>query len=616
MKFLAAGLLVVLGILMQATTAWTQVSYAPGDWPQWRGPNADGISLDKGLLKDWPTDGPPVLWHVDSVGVGYSSLAIKDGKIFTQGDLDGVEHVIALNAKDGRTLWKVQPGPTAETLEKNVAATMKQLDKNGDGQVSEIEGLARFGWDLNKSDTPTSDSVDVVAERRSSTLFKALDKDADGQLSFAEVGNLFRDVMEKIDQPDAKADPARLAAERATAFMKSLDKDGDGQISRKEARGTALDRGFARLDVRDPGTNKGDEQLTLAEIEAGLLKQEPGRDGLLTLPELKAYYVQQSLTGDGVLTALELHSALGGFRNNMGDGPRGTPTVDGDRLYVEGGNGDVACLEAATGKTIWYVNLRNDFGGGLPGWGYSESPLVVEDLLIVTPGGKEGTMVALKKSGGELVWRSKEVTEGAHYSTPVLATIDGVRQVVQFANQSVFGVSLADGRSLWRYAAPANGTANCCSPIVSDDSVFASSAYGTGGGLAKIVTTGSVQQAEEVYFSKKLACHHGGMIKLGNYIYSAGGGTLLCMEFSTGKIMWQARSAGKGALCLADGMLYLLGEQHEVALAEATPDGYHEHGRFKIESHGRPAWAHPVVTGGRFYIRDQQSLTAYDVRAR
>ena len=187
---------------------------------------------------------------------------------------------------------------------------------------------------------------------------------------------------------------------------------------------------------------------------------------------------------------------------------------------------------------------------------------------------------------------------------------------MQFANQSVFGVSLTEGKPLWSYKAPANGTANCCAAIVEDNFVFASSSYGVGGGLAKITGAGSTQVAEEVYFEKKMSCHHGGIVKVGDYMYSAGAGPLICMEFNTGKIAWQSRSAGKGSLCVADGMLYILGEGHEVALAEATPEGYREHGRFQVKGHGRPAWAHLIVTGGRMYIRDQESLTAYDVQAK
>ncbi len=612
LRSLAALCLLCVG----AADASAQVPSGPGDWPQWRGPKGDGISLDTGLLKDWPSDGPKVLWQVDSVGVGYSSLSVKDGRVFTQGDLDGVEHILSLDVKTGRTLWAVQPAPVVSLLEAKIAADMKQIDKDGDGVVNEVEALGRFGWDWNKYDRAGTESLEAVADRRAPELLKALDKNGDGTLSFDEAGNLFRDTFERMDQSDSTVDAAALAAQRTAAYVKDLDQDADGQISRKDARGTALDRIFGRIDVRDPATNKGDELLTADEIQAALLKFESGRDGVLSGDELRRYFVSNKVAGDGVLTAQELRAAIGGYRNSMGDGPRGTPTIDGERLYAEGGNGDLVCLEAATGKTLWHVNLRSDFGGGQPGWGYSESPLIVDDWVIVTPGGKGGTLAALEKLTGKLVWQSKEFSESAHYSSPVLAQINDVRQIVQFSNQSVFGVSLADGKPLWRYTAPANGTANCCSPIIEDNLVFASSAYGTGGGLAKISVAGSTQTAEEVYFEKKMACHHGGIVKVGDYMYSAGGGALICMEFKTGKIMWQSRSAGKGSLCVADGMLYVLGEGHEVALAEATPEGYREHGRFKINSHGKPAWAHVVVTGGRMYLRDQESLAVYDVLAK
>lgn len=616
MKISVASLVTVCVLSLFAAECSAQVPSAPGDWPQWRGPNRDGISTDTGLLKEWPAEGPKAMWHVDSVGVGYSSLAVKDGRIFTQGDLDGVEHIIALDAKDGRTLWAIQPAQVVSLLETRIASDIKQMDRNGDGVVSEVEALGRFGWDWNKYDKAGSDSLDAVAERRSASLVKEIDKDGNGLLDFAEAGGLLRDAYERIDAADSKADAAALATQRAESYLKLLDKDGDQKISRQEARGSALDRHFGRTDVRLPGTDKGDELLTSEEIQAALVKHEAGRDGVLSADELRAYYVSTKAAGDGVLTAVELRTAVGGYRNGMGDGPRGTPTVDGDRVYAEGGNGDLVCLEAATGKTLWYSNLRSDFGGGVPGWGYSESPLIVDDLVIVTPGGNRGTVVALNKHDGKLVWRSTEVTEGAHYASPVLANINGVRQIVQFANKSVFAVSLTDGSPLWSYSAPANGTANCCSPIIDGNLVFASSSYGTGGGLAKVTLEGSKQVAEQVYFEKKMACHHGGIIKVGDNMYSAGGGALMCMDFKTGNIHWQARSAGKGSICVADGMLYVLGEGHEVALAEATHEGYRERGRFKIQSHGRPAWAHVIVTGGRMYLRDQESLTVYDVKAK
>lgn len=609
----------VAGLLLLVASAEAQVPAKPGDWPQWRGPNRDGISLDQGLLQEWPSEGPKVAWRVDTVGVGYSSLAVKDGRVYTLGDVNGVEQIIALDAMDGHALWSVQPAPLVGQLDIRVTEELKQLDRNQDGTVSESEALARFGWDWNKYNQPSQaalDDLEPVAQQRTAALIAELDKDGDGNLSFAEAGSLFRDVFERMDAADEKADAATLAQLRVAAYFKELDKDQDGKISREESRGTALDRHFGRIDLKEAATDKPDGLLTAEEIQASLLKHEAGRDGIVSADELRKHYIANKISGDHVLTGEELRTAVGGYRNGMGDGPRGTPTVDGDLVYAEGGNGDLVCLEASSGSTVWHVNLNKGFGGGVPGWGYSESPLVVDDMVITTPGGKQGTLVALDKKNGAVRWQSKEVTEPAHYSSPVLAEIHGVRQVIQFASQSVFAVALADGKPLWRYTAPANGTANCCAPIVEDNLVFASSSYGTGGGLARILAAGSSQTAEEVYFEKKMACHHGGIVKVGDAMYSAGAGPLICMDFKTGKVHWQARSAGKGSVCYADGRLYILGEGHEVALAEATTESYREHGRFKIQGHGRPAWAHLIVAGGRMYIRDQESLTAYDVRAK
>ena len=482
--------------------------------------------------------------------------------------------------------------------------------------MDELEAIARFGWDWNRYDKPAGGDLEALAAKRAAGLFQTLDKDADGKLAYAEAGSVLRDTFERIDTAAKDADPKQVASARTEQFLKDLDKDGDGRLSKMEVKGTALERHFGRIDVQDPVTKKGDDLLATEELSAALIKIDAGRDGVLELAELSTYYVKNKNNGDGELSPEELKKAVGGYRNGMGDGPRGTPTVDGDRVYIEGGNGDVACLEAATGKTIWHVNLRTDFGGGTPGWGYSESPLIVDDMVVVTPGGKGGTLLTLNKFTGKPIWQSKGVTEGAHYSSPEVATIEGVRQIVQFANKSVFGVTIEEGKPLWSYTAPANGTANCCSPIIQGNLVFASSAYGTGGGLTKITAAGSTQQAEEVYFEKKLACHHGGIVKVGDYMYSNGGGALICMEFATGDIQWQNRASGKGSLCMADGMLYLLGEGHELALAEATPEGYREHGKFKIEAHGKPAWAHPIVAGGKLYVRDQESLVVYDVQAK
>jgi outer membrane protein assembly factor BamB len=304
-----------------------------------------------------------------------------------------------------------------------------------------------------------------------------------------------------------------------------------------------------------------------------------------------------------------------GLRDGQGDGPRGTPVVDGDRVYAEGGKGTVSCLEAATGKLLWKVELAGELGGDVPGWGYSESPLVVGQGLIVTPGGKRGTLAALNKMTGEVVWRSQDLTEAAHYSSPQVATIHGVRQIVQMARESVVGVELTTGKPLWKYTRANNGTANITMPIIDGDRIFASSAYGTGGGCFRLDHADGTWTVTELYFIKKMANHHGGIVKVADHLYGFGSGGLLCVDFNTGQIAWTDKSVSKGSLISADGLLFLLGERHQLALAKVDPAAYTETGRLEIDDLGKPSWAHPAIANGRLYIRNQQRLTAFDIRA-
>jgi outer membrane protein assembly factor BamB len=609
---LAAGAFLVLAGSFAAALAEAPSS---GHWPQWRGPNRDAVSLEQGFLKEWPADGPKVVWHVEHVGIGFSSLAVQDGRIYTQGDLAGVEHVICLDAKDGSIVWTKMPEPVERQLAERVAKELMQADANSDGTIDEAEALARLGWNFNQSDTPQEGPADQIAAARAGRLFDRLDTNGDGRLSFEEAGPPFRDTFSQIDTPADGADVESLARGRARTLLQAADADQDGRVVRKEAGRTLLERPFNQIDQKLEGQNKGDELLTAEEIEAWLLKTARGHDGLLSRGELAAYYTRVFPGRDGSLTATELRGHYGGYRNSYGDGPRGTPTLDGSRVYAEGGNGDLTCFDAASGQTLWHVNLAADFGGGRPGWGYAESPLVEGDWVIVTPGGKQGTLLALNKHTGQPVWQSASIQEGAQYSSPIVSDLAGTRQVVQFARNRVFGVRLSDGQLLWSYSAPSNGTANICTPVAFENHVFATSAYGTGGGLAQIIASGDGQRAEEVYFEKKMAVQHGGVVRVGDYLYGFGSG-LICMHYLTGEIAWTARSVGKGSLVYADGMLYLLGEGHQVALCDATPEEYRERGRFKIPNHGRPSWAHPVVAGGRLYLRNLHELTAYDVSAK
>jgi outer membrane protein assembly factor BamB len=310
------------------------------------------------------------------------------------------------------------------------------------------------------------------------------------------------------------------------------------------------------------------------------------------------------------------------YTNGYGDGPRCTPTVDGDRLYVLGGEGDLVCVERATGKLLWKKNLVNDLGGGIPSWGYAESPLVDGDRVVCTPGGGQGAVAALDKKTGDVLWRSKDFTDGAQYASLAVGTAGGVRQYVQMTGQSVAGVAADDGRLLWRYQR--NGpVAAVPTPIIHGDYVYVTSGYGAGCHLIKLVRSGKDFRAEEVYARDTMTNHHGGVVLVGKdvYGYSDGGG-YVCQNFLSGKPVWQEkRKLGKGSLTCAGGQLYCYSETGTVALIDASPAGWQEHGRFDIpektqvpRQYEPNIWTHPVVADGRLYLRDQDLLFCFDVK--
>jgi outer membrane protein assembly factor BamB len=382
-----------------------------GDWPQWRGPNRDGISKETGLLKEWPADGPALVWKAKGAGGGYSSFAVTGGRIYTLGLRGDREYVIAFDVATGKEVWAT-------------------------------------------------------------------------------------------------------------------------------AHGSA-------------------------------------------------------------------------FRNDRGDGPRGTPTVDGQTVYSLGGNGDLSAIEARTGKLIWSMNVLQKFGGSNIIWGISESPLVIGEKLLVNPGGPGASIVALNKKDGSLIWKSQSDRSG--YSSAIPVQVGNTTHVVFFTHTRGLGLDLKDGKLLWEYPRAANNVANAATPIARGNRVFISSDYGNGGGLVEIKADNTSQ---EVYFTKDMRNHHSSSILIGDHLYGFSGGILTAMRFDTGEVAWKDRSVGKGSLVYADGNLYALSENGVVGLIEATPTGYKEKGRFRIAQDSLPTWAHPVVAGGRLYLRDQDTIYAYDVKAK
>ena len=330
-------------------------------------------------------------------------------------------------------------------------------------------------------------------------------------------------------------------------------------------------------------------------------------------------YVQALDTADGKEVWRQRIGNVGINKGPQYPGSRSTTTVDGKLLYALGSDGDLTCLEIADGKVRWQKNLRTDFGGEPGQWAYSESPLVDGDVLVCTPGGGDATLVALDKNSGDTIWKSPLAeADQAGYASAIIVTTGGVKQYVQFLQKGLVGVDAKTGKFLWRYGRTAQGSpANIPTPIAAGDLVY-SAAGRSGGGLVKLAANGGAVDAEQVYFEQKLPTSIGGAVALGGFLYGTMSQGLVCADFATGEVKWQDRGVGPGAVCYADGRLYVHSEEDDVALVEATADGYREKGRLTLPNQpdrGRAkAWAYPVVAGGRLYLRDLGMLWCYDVK--
>ena len=301
------------------------------------------------------------------------------------------------------------------------------------------------------------------------------------------------------------------------------------------------------------------------------------------------------------------------LEHGRGHGPRVTPTIDGDRIYALTENGDLASIQSMDGKVLWQRNILKEFNGNNPNWLISESPLVDDHRLIVSPGGEKAGVVALEKESGKTLWTTKELSDQASYSSSVIADVQGIRSLMTFTSKAAVGISVENGKLLWRYEPVANRTANVTTPIFYQDKVFYSSAYGTGCALLQLKATNGSIEAKEIYFNRDMMNHHGGIVLVNGYLYGFSNSVLTCMEFNTGKVMWKDRSVGKGSITYADGHLYLFSEKNVVGLVEANPEGYKEKGRFEVEDQEWPTWAHPVINDGQLYIRNQEMLYCYNL---
>ncbi|MEN6494794.1 MAG: PQQ-binding-like beta-propeller repeat protein [Thermoguttaceae bacterium] len=341
-------------------------------------------------------------------------------------------------------------------------------------------------------------------------------------------------------------------------------------------------------------------------------------------------YVSGSLRDQTVITALDLEGNIC-WKASGGDawtgaypGTRGTPTVDGDRVYHESPLGQVVCLEAQSGRQCWTLNLLEEFDAKNLTWGLAESLLVDGQRLICCPGGEHTSMVALDKTSGQVIWTADSVGSRAGYATPVLVTHQGLRIVLTMTENALIGVNAESGQLLFRHPHETRYGANVTSPLFCDGWIFITSGYRSGSEMLRLAVDGTKASVERVWESADLDNLHGGVILLDGCIYGAAHQAAgrrqtpwICLDWKTGKTKHVARGVGVGTLTGADGMLYTLGEDGEVSLVRPGPDGYHTVSTFRLPRHDQgPAWAHPVVCGGRLYIRRGEVLYAYAIEGR
>ena len=374
--------------------------------------------------------------------------------------------------------------------------------------------------------------------------------------------------------------------------------------------------------------------------ETGLLKRWPeaGPKLLWTARGLGHGFSSISVKGDRLFTAGNIgdHTVVTAMdltgkrqwqtrcgrawtRRGLHPGTRGTPTLDGDRLYYETPLGEVVCLEAASGKKLWGLNILRRFGGKNIRWALSESLLVDGDRLICSPGGPEAGVVALDKRTGKVVWRCK-TGDQAGYASPVLAEYKRLRMILTLTLKAMIGVNAETGKLLWRVEHLSYADENILRPIYHDGHVFVST-VAAGSRKWKINVEGKTASVEEVWKSKQMDNHHGGVVLLDGHLYGSScafnRNKWICLNWRSGKTLYVADGVGKGSLTVANGMLFILGERGSMGLVLASPEAHTVVSRFELPEGGRGRWwAHPVVCGGRLYLRHGEFLYAYEVKER
>jgi alcohol dehydrogenase (cytochrome c) len=620
------------------------------DWPQWQGPERNAISKETGLLKEWPKEGPPLAWKTQKLGGGDSAPSIAAGRIFGMSNRGEDEVVWALSEKDGKELWVTRLGP----------AVQQQVPQSKEGP----------------SCTPAVDGERLYVEGMGGDVACLQVKDGKviWQYSLTRDGGGRVPMWSYRESPLVDGDKVIVTPGAQEAMLVALDKLTGKTLWKTQMPAESGGNGGAPGDgpgaspggpgapggpAAAGGRGAGSATVVTGTKDPGLFTSEHwGMTAFSTkLPNgkyiAKLYFAE---TYEGITASGQRVFSFNVQGHEFKDFDAWAKTGGRNRAYIETVPVEVTTGEFRIGFTRQVENPAIKAIEIIPQAEAANGAAYSAGIRI-----KAGASAPFTDSSGQ-VWKPDAGFEGGMTSQvgggfggapggfgrgpggpggfgglggpgPAYASVmpidfDGQRQYVQFTARALIGVAATDGKFLWRYDKPANGMGlNCSTPLYHDGMVFAASAYGAGGGLVKLskAADGGVK-AEEVYATRKMQNHHGGMILLDGSLYGANGGNeggyLICLDFKTGNVLWDGRDdaekrAPKGSVAFADGRLYYRTEKGTLLLIEPSPKEYLERGRFEQPDRTRlPAWAHPVIANGRLYVRDQDALFCYDIKAK
>ena len=342
-------------------------------------------------------------------------------------------------------------------------------------------------------------------------------------------------------------------------------------------------------------------------------------------------YTTGAIDGDCVITALDMEGNKVWTRKNgkawdrSYPGTRSTPTITDGLLYHLSGIGNLICLQADSGEVVWSVNILEEFNGRNITWGLAESPLVIGDQVICTPGGENVSMVALNRKTGKVAWKCTGAGDKPGYASPILVEHDGLKQIVTTMSESIVGVRASDGKLLWRYPHKVYADENITTPLFHDGCLIVSGCVRKGTTSLQLQVSGNDCSVQMRWHNKKLDNKQGGIVLLSGRLYGYAEtqvryGPWMCIDFESGETIFQSaplESTYKyknGCLTYADGLFYLYADNGKMALVKPVDSGFELTGKLEIDDPGeRPTWAHPVVFGGRLYVRYGDKLGVYHV---